>query len=385
MNFAAWILALSISAQAQQADLLERSFSGVSMEKTAVAAKKDIQEQATLKVSEEIIKELIGDERFARNRSLIISRIVKNSGRYIPFSKPSEVSSDGEGFKMSVSMKVSLRDLKQLLQVNSLLSENDTAPVVLPTITMVDRVEGRTYRWWSRSQKEDNAFLIKEGRRFEEALRNSFQKNNFFMIKPMEAGLVNSIPIDFQSEKISWEDAQFLSQYFSAPLLVDGQVTFSKADQGKYWVEVRMTALQLSNGRTIADVSRKFETEKGHFEFVMDKKVKEVSEAATNDLASQVLEAWQRGSIGTSVIRVTVKGKTTLPLFEAFKNRVRSQITQVKNIRERMITSESVSFEVDASATAQELMAKMEALDVNGRKLARVSDDINEIVLKWLE
>ncbi len=43
---------------------------------------------------------------------------------------------------MSVAMKVSLRDLKQLLQDNTLLNENEAIPVVLPGISWTDRVQG---------------------------------------------------------------------------------------------------------------------------------------------------------------------------------------------------------------------------------------------------
>ncbi|MNK08031.1 hypothetical protein D3C87_259540 [compost metagenome] len=382
--FAALTLWTSLSL-AQQTDLLERSFSGVSKATTPVAARKDIQEQASLKVSEEVIKELIGEERFSRNRTLILNRIIKNSGRYIPFSKPSELKTDSDGYKMSVAMKISLRDLKQLLQTNSLLSENDATPVVLPLISWVNRVEGKSYRWW-QGGSDENIFLIKEGRRFEDALRSSFQKNGFYVIKPSESGIGKNLPSDFQTEKVNSDDAQFFAQYYNAPLLVDGQVTLEKGSKSnKYAIEIRLTAIQVSNNRAIADVSRKFETDSGSFETVVDKRIKEVVEAASNDLTSQVFEAWQRGSIGTSVIRVTVKGKSTLPLMENFKNKIRTQITQVKNIRERVVTSDFLSFEVDTSVSSAELMTKLEALNMDGKKLSKVSESSNEIVLMWTE
>lgn len=389
MNLASCFAALILSASvafAQQTELLERNFSGVSKETTPVAARRDIQDQAATTVSEEVIKELIGEERFSKNRTLIMSRVIKNSARYIPYTKPSELSPEGEGFKMSVAMKISLRDLKALLQSNSLLSENDTTPVVLPMISWTDRVEGRSYRWWQRVDAEQNPFLIKEARRFEDALRSSFQKNGFYVIKATESGMGRNLPSDFQSEKINAEESQFFAQYYNAPLWVDGQVVLSKGSSSdKYGIEIRMTAIQVSNNRAIADVSRKFETDKGSFETVTDKKIKEVAEAASNDLASQVFEAWQRGSIGTSVIRVTLKGKSTLPMMEVFKNRVRAQIAQVKNIRERVVTSDELSFEVDTSVSAAELSTKLAALNLDGRKLAKISESNNEIVLQWAE
>lgn len=392
MRFALMVAAMlmffvSGPVKAQQSDLVDRTFSGVSKEKTPQGARRDIQDQASLKVSEDIIKELIGEERFLKNKSLITSKVIKNSARYIPFVKPSAITQEAEEFKMSVALKVSLRDLKQMLQENSLLNENDAIPVVLPVISWVDRVQGRSYRWWLPIDKIQQGFLVKEGRLLEESLRNSFQKNNFYVIKPIESGLGSSVPADFQNEKIAGgEDAQFFAQYFNAPVLIDGQVLLNKGERGNnYRIEIRLTATQVSNGRAIADVSRRFDTESGSLESAVDKKLREVVETTANDLASQVLEAWQRGSLGTSVIRLTVHGRNALPMMEGLKEKIRSQITQVKNIRERLVSSESVSFEVDTSIPAPELLTKLEALDIEGKKLSKVSEQSDEIVLKWAQ
>ena len=380
------VTAIPRLASAQQTELLERSFAGVSKEKNPTSAKRDIQEQASSKVSEEVIKELIGEDRFSKNRTLITNKVIKNSSRYIPYVKPSEILPEGEGFKMSVAMKVSLRDLKQLLQVNGLLGDNDAVPVVLPVVAWVDRVEGRSYRWWQSLNRENNPFLLKEARLFEDALRNSFQRNNFYSLKPIESGSAASVPVDFQSEKLNSEDLQFYAQYFNAPLIVDGQIVLNKSEQsGRYMIEIKMSAVQVSNGRTVADVARKFETENGVFEGTVDKKMKEVSESVANDLAAQVLDVWQRGSIGTSIIKVTVKGKNTLPLMESLKSKIRSSITQVKNIRERLVTSDAVSFEVDTSISSADLLSKFIGIDLNGKKLSKISESNDEIVLKWMD
>ncbi|MNL86091.1 hypothetical protein D3C87_2146520 [compost metagenome] len=72
-------------------------------------------------------------------------------------------------------------------------------------------------------------------------------------------------------------------------------------------------------------------------------------------------------------------------MMESFKSRVRAQITQVKNIRERVVTSDELSFEVDTSVSAAELSSKLSALNVDGRRLAKVSENNNEIVLQWAE
>lgn len=381
------IFSITSLVQADQGQFLERTFSGVSKEVNPESAKRDVQEQAAQKISEDIIKELIGETKFLKNKNLIQSKIIKSASRYIPFFKPSDVIQEGDTFKVSVALKVSLKDLKQLLQMNSLLNENDAIPVVLPMITWTDRVQSRSYSWWIPSEGNNQGFLLKEGRLFEQALRNSFQRSNFFLIRPIEENLGLSVPPDFQNDKVSaGEDSQFFAQYFNAPLLIDGQMIISKGERGNnYRIEIRLTALQVSNGRAIADVSRRFDTDSGAMESAIDKKLREVLDTTSNDLAAQVLEAWQRGSVGTSVIRLTIKGKNTLPLMEGMKEKIRSQVTQVKNIRERMIGSDSVSFEVDTSVSPSELLGKLETLDFEGKKLTKVSETSDEIILKWAQ
>ncbi|ASD63657.1 hypothetical protein [Bdellovibrio bacteriovorus] len=382
---AALMIFVSGTALAQQAELVDRTYSGVSKETNPQVAKRVIQDEAAQKVSEEIIQELIGNDRFLKNKTLIQNKIIRNSARYIPFTKPSALTQSADEFKMSVAMKVSLKDLKQMLQDNSLLNENEAVPVVLPLVSWQDRVEGRSYRWWLPLDKNPQGFLVKEGRLLEEALRGAFQKNNFYLIKPIEAGLAASVPADFQNEKVGGEDAQFFAQYFNAPVVVDGQVNLTKGERNNFRIEIKLTALQVSNGRAIADVSRRFDTDGGSFENAIDKKLREVLEGTANDLAVQVMDAWQRGSVGTSVIRLTIHGRQPLPVLEGVKEKIRSQLTQVKNIRERLVSADSVSFEVDTSVPASELVGKLETLDLDGKKLSRVSEGQNEIVLKWAQ
>lgn len=382
---AALMIFVNGTALAQQAELVDRTYSGVSKETNPQVAKRVIQDEAAQKVSEEIIQELIGNDRFLKNKTLIQNKIIRNSARYIPFTKPSALTQSEEEFKMSVAMKVSLRDLKQMLQENSLLNDNEAIPVVLPLISWQDRVEGRSFRWWLPLDKNPQGFLVKESRLLEEALRGAFQKNNFYLIKPTDAGLTGSVPSDFHNEKISGEDAQFFAQYFNAPIVVEGQVNLVKAESKNFRIEIKLTALQVSNGRAIADVARRFDTDAGSFEGAIDKKLREVLEGTANDLAVQVMDAWQRGSVGTSIIRLTIQGRQPLPVMEGLKEKIRSQLTQVKNIRERLVSADSVSFEVDTSAPAVELVSKLETLEVDGKKLTRVSEGQNEIILKWVQ
>ncbi|WP_413291462.1 hypothetical protein [Bdellovibrio sp. HCB337] len=367
---------------AQAADLIEKSFTGTSTENTPQAARRDIQEKASQKVSEDLIKELIGEERFTKNKTLIQNKIQKLSNRYIPFAKPSELVQEGSNYKMTVTLKVSVKDLKALLQENSLLAENDTVPLVLPVIAFTDKVDLKTFRWWKPEEGTNKAFLISQNRTFENALRGAFQKHNFYLVKTMPLGL--QIPRSYQNERLSLDDMQFFSQYFGAPLMIEGQVQYSKSPESsnRYRIEIKLVALQVSNGRPIADVSRKFDTEMGAFETAVDKKIRESIDGTAQELASQVYEAWQRGSLGATILRLTFRGRIPFNQKEAFKEKLKTQVREIRNIRERFVTADSVAYEVDTGLNSKDFAAKLGNLEIDGRKWRPTEQTDTEVVLQ---
>jgi hypothetical protein len=104
-------------------------------------------------------------------------------------------------------------------------------------------------------------------------------------------------------------------------------------------------------------------------------------ESVSQDLASQVFEAWQRGSVGTNILRLTVRGNVPLKQRESLKERIRSQIPQIKNIRERLVTGNSISYEVDSSSSPQELGQRISHLEFNGGTFRQSSSNDTELVV----
>jgi hypothetical protein len=367
---------------AQSGEIVEKTFTGVSTDTNPVSARKEILDKGTQKISEDLIKELIGEDRFVKNKTQIQNKVMRFSNRYVSVAKASEPQATSTGHTMTVNMKVSLKDLRALLQKNSLLSENESAPLVLPVIAFNDKIESRSFRWWKPEDTTKKSFLISQNRQFENALRTAFQKNNFFLIKSMSMG--PQVPRSVQNEHLSLDDMQLLSQYFGAPLILDGQVQYTKSPDAnnRYRVEVKLLVMQVSNGRPIADVSRRFETEAGAFEVETDRKLREVLDGTAQDLASQLNEAWQKGALGTTILRLTFRGKIPFNQKEAFKEKLRTQVRDIKNIRERFITAESVAYEVDTSLNAKDFSTKMNGLEIDGRRWTATSQNDSEVILQ---
>lgn len=377
------ILSFFLSGPAWGQELVEKTIAVTVTDTEIGAARRKLQEQAVEKITAETARDLMGSERFEKSQSTVLSKITKMSGRYIPYVKPGEMKSNGDTYEMNFVMRISPLNLRILLQNAGLLNENVTSPVVLPLVSFYDRVGMGTFKWWQPGDTGSKRFLISQTKQLETFLKDAFKKNQFHVIRPLEISAAQVLPSVFQTDRISPEDRQFLGQLFQAPLVIDGQIEFSKSSQAAnlYSIDIKLVAIQLSNNRVIADVSRKYETETGLFEGAVEKKMKQVMETTSQDLAIQVFEAWQRGSVGTNIIRLTINGEISLPQREALKEKIRTQIPQIRNIRERLVGAKSISFEVDSSASSQDLGKKLVQVEFNGMKFQGASTSEKEVVV----
>ncbi len=366
-------------------ELIEKNITVTTTLTEAPAARKELQEGAVSRLTEDLARELMGPEKFEKNKGLVHSKIEKMSGRYVSYVKPGDMVSlnPGPGYSMPFLMKVSLSSLKTLLQNAGLLNENDTLPVVLPIISFYDRVGISAFKWWQPGDIGNKKFLLYNARQVEASLRSSFKKQQFHMIRPLEMNANHLVPTVFQNDRISPDDREFLGRMFQAPLVIEGDIEFSKSQLGSnlYRIDIKMSAIQLSNNRPIADVSRKYETESGSFEAVVDKKLHQVIDSVCQDLASQVYEAWQKGSVGTNIIRLTVRGDVPFQQREFLKEKIRNQMTQIRNIKERLISGNAITYEVDSTSTPQELGTKLNQLEFNGFRFQTSSTGDKEVVV----
>lgn len=379
------ILLLSSFAFAQQKNLVERVVELESKEKNPVTARSIIINQATEKVSEDMIKEIIGEAKYQRNKSMISAKILKQSPRFIPFSKPGEMKPlQPEGFRMSVSLRVSVDDLQTLLLENGLFYESDSTPVVLPVIRFNDRVNTQAFAWWLEDGISTKPFLQKENRNLEDGLKSAFLKNNFYVLKPSSMRLGTILPQGFKTDTLRFEDQQLLAQKLNSQIVIDGEISLAKSQERSDAVTIamKMTALQVVNGRVIAEVTRQFETDGGNFELVTDRKLKEVLETVSSDLSSQVLEAWQKGALGASLYRLSIRGRLPLQNQEAFKEALKSKVREVKNVTERVISMDGLVYEVDSALGPKDLGQKAPKIEVGNLSLVLESASETEVIYR---
>ncbi|MFN7454360.1 MAG: hypothetical protein ACK5RO_06830 [Pseudobdellovibrionaceae bacterium] len=366
--------------------LVDRVVENQTTEKNPLTAKNELMSDAMTKVSEELIKEIIGEAKYARNRNLIVTKIVRNSPRYIPFSKSGELQSlaDG-GWKLTTSLRVSVDDLQTMLLEQGLFYEQDSTPLVLPLIVWTDQLVGRSLNWRSADAEASSSFLAKQARVFENVLKGAFQKNNFYLLRPQSTGLEKFLPTMFQQGFLSPDLESDLAQRFGSQLIVKGQIEIEKAQRSGggdlAQVSFKLSAVQTLNNRSIAEIVRIFEVERGASEVQIERKLREVNELVAQDLSNQVLEAWQKGTLNATLYRLAVKGRLPLQNQELFKETLRSRVREIKTVRERWISADEVVFEIDSSLSPAEIAKKLVDFSVGSLKYKVVSSTEAELTL----
>lgn len=335
-------------------------------------------EAANQKISEEFALEFLGAEKFQKNRSVLLNKITKNSSRFIPFSKFIGPSSSAPG-SFEVDLRISKANFRQLLKEQGLLSLGETAPVLLPLFVFQDQVRGKVFRWWLQGTDD---FLSSLQLRLERFLRDGFAKDAFYVLQALGLNLRVHLPREFSQERFTREDYKKLGALYGAPLVLDGQVNLKKSEGDQFLIELKGSTFLTENGKNIGDVSRIFKTASGSYEKVVTEKLNEVLEALVADLSEQVLEAWQRGTISASTYRLTWVNYPSLKEVESLRDKLRTEFSFIRALRERRFSSQEASFEVESPLSYDQLAEKLQGLEWMGQKLALEKTETGEIRLR---
>lgn len=314
-------------------------------------------QEAVEAVSLENVKQLIGQAKAERNKTVIQNKIIKNSGKYILAIKPGAIEKAGQELRMNVDLKVSLKNLRALLLQEGLLYQQEGPPKVLPLVLVGDRVNSRQFGWWYDKPIKENAFNAEISETFHKTLKEELNKIGFFGVSPGAANLANSIPDAYRNPNLQRNDALFLGEFFKSSIVVRGEILsrLKPLSENIYLIEVRLEALHSSNGRVLGEVVRSFETAPGAMRTVVAKKFQEVGERVAADMAVQLSEAWKKGTFGASLLKLTVRGSLSPKEMENFKKTVLLKIRDIKSLRERLLAVGSTTFEIDSSSNPHQL------------------------------
>jgi hypothetical protein len=169
---------------------------------------------------------------------------------------------------MTVSFRVSVPDLQKLLLENGLFYESDNAPTIVPLLRWQDRVQNLQYSWWKQKDAQPKNLLARLNKGMEQALASAFMKNQFYIMQAQQNRYSFIFENVLSGDKVNSEDWSLLADAVGAQIILDGDMQIRKSTERSdaYLLDFRLTALQVMNSRSIADVSRQYETDVGAFD-----------------------------------------------------------------------------------------------------------------------
>jgi hypothetical protein len=343
-------------------------------------AKKKMIEEAITKTSESLVLDMIGAARYEKSKNEIHNKVFKQTARFIPVMKTSELTKDAEGnFLLAVTMQVSVKALESILKDQGLLYELEATPIILPLITFVDQVQNKSFRWWRTVRDLDQN---QQYNYLEKILQKNFSDQGFFVERPNNTGLQLLLPSVFDKDSFTSEDWVSLAQVYKVAALIEGDiriVTPPSSDSELIGIEVQLLARQISSGKVFAELYRKSQWDKK--DFWNQKKVQQWVDSTFKDLALQVKESWQRGSLSSSVLKLIVKGGLPISRFQKFKDQIQSQSRSIRQIRERVISSDELIFDIDVTDNSGDLSGQLQTVVFDDQKFQLMASNSGSITL----
>ena len=370
-------------------DLMTITVEGVSKAGSAVEAAREIQSTVITDTARAHVTEIIGEKRYQKSKSIIENKIIKQSGKFIPFVNASQPIATPDGnWKMSVELKLSISSLRKMIMDNGFMNEANGPSSLLPMVSFIDRRTGVALRWWQGEPKDETLKFVQQiSYQFHQRLQVEFSRQGFHVIKPL--GLqVSPLPESFRADRLSGSDLVFVSDYYGAPMILRGDVRFREAKDsaGRLMsvaqIAIKIEVLQANSGRVVAEVSRQFDADNGAYETAIRAKITNEVGDIVKDLATQVFEAWQRGTLSSNLMRLAIRGQLTPKQLGELKAGLMHGLRELKNLKERSFEAGQVVFEVDYSGDRKAFDEKLKGLQM-AAFATKVSDSSdNGVVLE---
>ena len=356
-------------AQDSANELITVKLEGTTKSDLAITASKEIQANLTSEFAKSQITNIIGEKRYAKNKMTIENKIIRQSAKFIPFVNPGPVTQQPDGtWKMAVEFRLSQSSLRKMILDAGLLNDSEGPASILPLVEFTDKEKSTMTHWWMGEEKDENhKFLVQIAQGFHEKLQTEFSRQGFHMIKPQGTEM-SPLPEAYRIEHPAAAELTFIADYYQAAMVVKGDVSFhaSKTLPGVALCSVKLQVVQPATGRVIAEVSRHFETGVGTYEATIRAKMNTESVEIGKELSAQVLEAWQRGTLNTNLIRMAVRGRLTPKQLTEFKTDFARSVHEVKGLKERLFEPGQVLFEVDYAGDVSQLGERLRSLSLSG-------------------
>lgn len=340
-------------------------------------------DQATDAVTLEFVKKEIGSERFLESQDKIESQVKPLKNRFIPFFKILSSKKVETGFQFSIELKISKKDLRYVLRQTGLFASSEKTGITLPFIEFNNSLTGESYRWWSTEFSVSND-LEAMASHFEKEMFQGLLSKGLFLLRPQMFKMGHLIPQFMKKAYLSQSDMVQLTHLKRGQLYLDGRVDVltSPLREGALRVRVEVSCKQSSNGKSVAEVVRTYDTPSGQKMSQLGAKIKELAQETGVEIANQVYDLWQRGALEAQLLKLAVTGNLDHMQLVRFKRELRDKAGLSNELVERLYEPGRVTFETDYSGGVENLVQRLRQTQFDGFISQVVSSQADQITLE---
>lgn len=364
---AALILTLIFSFNVHaQSDLITVKYDGISATATSPAeAVREVTAQATEKTARDQVIELIGEAKYRKNRELVEKRVISQSSKFIPTSRPSQAAQSPNGYRVSVELKVSPESLRKIVQNAGLLADTETPGTLISLVSITNKTNDLSYKWWAPETSEGKKDLAALSNLWQQIVTTELEKKNFKIAK---------------IQKQSFDERELVSAA-QAQMIIRGEARFRTLEDGTGTFALKAGVYQSADSRLLADVTRTTKLTRVNNATVKAAATQMFSEVA-RELTGTVHQAWQTGVVGSAAVQIAAVGALTPKQLEDFKTELNRGVRELKNLRERRFSSGRVILEADFKGSLPSLTELLRRTNLPSFQTEVGDSTSNEIELR---
>ena len=370
----------------QGKDLITETYLGWSTKKKPIEAKQEISKKAIEYYSLKYIKQIVGPSWNERDLSSVQDKVLNQSGKYIPFINSHNFKANENGFEMSVDVKISLKNLKDILLSEGLLYIGDGPLKILPMVTFIDEVNKIRWAWWLETTETypDHSHLYDYGLQLENILKEAFFKKGFYSLSPLEYKFKSSLPHVLINKSLRRPNHHDITTFLGAEMVLTGKVeiTQNKQVENSFDLHFQLSGIHSISRKIITSLERTYSTKSGLFQQVVPEKLLAVYPEITQNLLDQLYRVWKKGTLRTRQIQITLNGTLNHQQVRAFKKMLAAKSEWVKEVRIRRFEPSKVVLEIESEQNPQEIANHFQKIRFSKMKVEVLYLDKNEVGLK---
>jgi hypothetical protein len=359
------ILFFTASASAQQPadELTVVTVEGISKSDNPSDAIKEITAKAIADTAREQVIEILGEKKYQKSKVVIENKVIRESAKFIPFVNPGEPLKVDGGYKVSIQLKISQGSLAKIISSAGLLVDSEGPGSLLSLVSITDQIHAAdgSYAWWASDHMDSGGNLVQLSTGLNQSLFSEFSRQGFYVLRPQGPSTVHLIPENWRVPHLRVEDLKPLGEYLQMAMIIRGDIRLYNSSAGSE-AALKLDVVQARNGKVIADVTRTVALEKGLSDAAIRTRLNAQFIDLSKDLAAQVLEVWQRGTLGSNSVTLSVRGRLNPKQLKQFKSEIIHSVHEIKALRERFFEPGRVVFEMEYNGASAQMSDRFKSV-----------------------